>query len=170
MNPYLASQRSAAAVFFALIATQSIAQSGSAELLVATTANVYSVQMGETTVTARGGSGTLTVVRGSGAPFASGISATVQFASFSKLTPSGFDLETHALATFPSGDTLQLLFQRKSGSLLAGTSAEGTLELSGDTGRLTGVSGQCKYTVENLAGNSSVAIAKCEWGYTFPYR
>jgi hypothetical protein len=146
------------------------ADTGTVEMVLAAMANVYSVQMDETTVTARGGGGTLTFVRSSGAPFVEGLSAAVQFASFSKKTPSGFELEADAVATFSSGDTLLLLFKRHVGDLSAGTSGEGTLQLNGTSGRFTGISGQCTYKVDNLPANWNVTIAKCEWLYSFPYR
>jgi hypothetical protein len=58
---------------------------------------------------------------------------------------------------------LQLLFKRRSGDLAAGTSGEGTLQLTGDNGRFAGVSGQCEYRVDNLSGNWNVTVAKCNW-------
>ncbi len=146
------------------------AESGTVDIVLSASSNVYAVQMADTTVTARGGSGTVTFVRSSGAPFIEGASATVQFASFSKKTPSGFELEADGVATFSSGDTLLLLFRRQSGDLAAGTSGEGTLQLMGGSGRFSGVSGQCKYKVDNLPDNWNVTTAKCEWIYSFPYR
>jgi len=146
------------------------ADTGTVELVLAAISNVYSVQMDDTTVTARGGNGTVTFVHSSGSPFVEGASATVQFASFSKKTPSGFDLEADGVATFISGDTLLLIFKRQSGDLAAGTSGEGTLRLAGGSGRFAGVSGDCSYKVDNLPGNWNVTVAKCEWNYTFPYR
>jgi hypothetical protein len=159
----------AAAACLCLASVQVYADTGTVEMVLAAMANVYSVQMDDTTVTARGGTGTLTFVHSSGAPFVEGLSATVQFASFSKKTPSGFELEADAVATFLSGDTL-LLFKRHVGDLSAGTSGEGTLQLNGTSGRFTGVSGQCTYKVDNLPANWNVTIAKCEWLYSFPYR
>jgi hypothetical protein len=146
------------------------ADKGTVDLVLAAVSNVYSVQMDDTTVTARGGNGTVTFVHSSGAPFVEGASATVQYASFSKKTPSGFELEADAVATFASGDTLLLVFKRQSGDLAAGTSGEGTLWMPGGSGRFAGVSGQCTYKVDNLPGNWNVTVAKCEWNYSFPYR
>jgi hypothetical protein len=146
------------------------AQSGTVDIVLSAKSDVYAVQMGDTTVTARGGNGTVTVVRSSGAPFVEGASATVRYASFSKKTPSGFELEADGVATFSSGDTLLLLFKRQSGDLAAGTSADGTLQLTGESGRFAGVNGQCKYRVDNLPGNWNVTVARCEWIYSFPYR
>jgi hypothetical protein len=159
-----------AAGLLSLASAPGHAESGTVDIVLAGSSNVYAVQMADTTVTARGGHGTVTFVRSSGAPFVEGASATVQYASFSKKTPSGFELEADGVATFSSEDTLLLLFKRQSGDLAAGTSGEGTLHLMGGTGHFAGVSGQCTYKVDNLPGNWNVTIAKCEWNYSFPYR
>ena len=159
-----------AAGLFSLASAPGHAESGTVDIVLSAISNVYAVQMGDTTVTARGGNGTVTFVRSSGAPFVEGASATVQYAGFSKKTPSGFELEADGVATFSSEDTLLLLFERRSGELAAGTSGEGALHLTGGTGHFAGVSGQCKYKVDNLPGNWNVTIAKCQWLYSFPYR
>ena len=65
--------------------------------------------------------------------------------------------------------TLLLLFKRQSGDLAPGTSGEGTLYLTGGSGRFAGVNGQCQYKMDDLSGDWNV-IAKCQWLYTFPYR
>ena len=160
----------AASGLLSLVSPPCHAESGTVDIVLAASSNVYAVQMADTTVTARGGNGTVTFVRSSGAPFVEGASATVEYASFSKKTLSGFELEADAVATFSSEDTLLLLFKRESGDLAAGTSGEGTLYLAGGSGRFAGVDGQCKYKVDNLPGNWNVTIAKCEWIYSFPYR
>jgi hypothetical protein len=170
MNKHHESACFVAAGIFLLVSAPCHAETGTVDIVLAAIANVHTVQMADTTVTARGGNGTITFVRSSGAPFVEGTSATVQYVSFSKKTPSGFELEADAVATFSSEDTLLLLFKRQSGDTAAGTSGEGTLHLTGGSGRFAGVSGQCKYKVDNLAGNWNVTIAKCEWVYAFPYR
>lgn len=139
------------------------AESGTVEIVLSAISTVSAVQMGDTTVTARGGSGTVTFARSSGGPFVEGASGTVQYASFSKKTATGFELEADGVATFASNDTLELLFKRRSGDLAAGTSGEGVLHLTGGAGRFAGLSGECKYKVENLPGNWNVTIAKCQW-------
>jgi hypothetical protein len=87
----------------------------------------------------------------------------VQCARFSRKTPTSFELEADCVATFTPDETLQLLFKRRTGDVVAGTSGDGTLQLSGGTGRFAGVSGQCKYKVENLPGNWNVTNSKCQW-------
>jgi len=103
----------------------------------------------------------------SGRPFVEGASGTVQYASFSKNTPSGFELEADGVVTFSSEDTLLLLFERRLDD--PGTSGDGTLRLMGGSGRFAGVNGQCQYKMDDLSGDWNV-IAKCQWLYTFPYR
>ena len=157
-----------AAGLFSLASAPGHAESGTVDIVLSAISNVYAVQMGDTTVTARGGNGTVTFVRSSGAPFVEGASATVQYAGFSKKTPSGFELEADGVATFSSEDTLLLLFERRSGDL--GTSGEGTLHLMGGSGRFAGVNGQCRYKMDDLPGEWNVTSSKCQWLYSFPYR
>ena len=144
------------------------AESGTVDMVLSVTSNVYSVQMGDTAVTAGGGNGTLKFIHSSGRPFVEGASATVQYASFSKKTPSGLELEADGVATFSSEDTLLLLFERRSDD--TGTLGEGTLHLTGGSGRFAGVDGRCRYKMDALPGNSDVTFARCEWLYSFPYR
>ena len=146
-----------------LVPISSYAESGTVDVLVSTVSVVTSVPMGDTTVTARSGNGTITFIRSSGGPFVEGVSGTAQFASFSKKSPVAFELEADGLATFSSEDTLLLLFKRRTGDLAAGTSGEGTLQLIGGAGRFAGINGQCKYKVENLSGNWQVTTGKCQW-------
>ena len=158
----------AAAGLCSLVSVPGHAASGTVDLVLSTTANVYAVQMGDSTVTASGGNGTLKFVHSSGRPFVEGASATVQYASFSKTTPSGLNLEADGVATFSPEDTLLLLFQRRSDD--PGTSGEGTLQFTGGTGRFAGVTGQCRYKTDSLPDDANVTVAKCQWLYSFPYR
>ena len=141
---------------------------GSMELAMKATTKDYVVEMGESTVTAMTGSGTLTFTRGSGKPFDDGASATVRYVGFSKTQPSGLELEADAVATFSPDDTLLLLFQRSAED--NGTSGEGNLQLTGGTGRFTGISGHCRYKMEIVSEDASTTVARCEWLHSFPYR
>jgi len=143
------------------------AASGTVDMVISAKCSAFTVQMGETTVTASGGSGTLTFLHSSGRPFVEGSSATLQYASFARNTPSGLELEADGLATFTEDDTLLLLFERRSDS--PGSSGEGTLRLTGGTGRFAGVDGQCKYKAENLPDEWNL-VANCQWLFSFPYR
>jgi len=144
------------------------AESGTVDLVLTTTAKTFVVEMGESTVTASGGNGSLKITRSSGRSFVEGASATVQYVSFSKTQPSGLELEADAIATFSEEDTLLLLFQRRSDD--PGTSGEGNMQFIGGTGRFAGVSGQCRYKMDKVPGNANVTVARCQWAYSFPYR
>ncbi len=157
-----------AAVLCSLVPVAGRAASGTVEVVLSSTLNVYAVQMGESTVTATGGKGMLTFAHSTGRPFVDGASATVELASFSKTTPSGLELEADGLATFSPEDTLLLLFERRSDDL--GTSDEGNLSLAGGTGQFAGVTGQCRYKMGNGADDANLTTANCQWVYQFPYR
>ena len=144
------------------------AENGTVDLILTTTAKVFAVEMGESTVTASGGNGTLKITRSSGRSFVEGASATVQYVSFSKTQPSGLELEADGVATFSPEDTLLLLFQR--GSDDPGTSGEGNIKFTGGTGRFAGISGQCRYKMDHSPDDKDVTVAKCQWVYSFPYR
>jgi hypothetical protein len=149
------------AVYGLLIPLSSGADTGNVDIIISALSTPSVVQMEGTTVTARGGTGTITFVHSSGEPFTEGASAAVQFASFSKKTASGFELEADGAATFESGDILNLLFKRKTGDLAPGTSGEGLLQLLAGSGRFAGIKGECTYKVVNLQHNWGVTIAKC---------
>jgi hypothetical protein len=139
------------------------AESGTAELLFSGVSTLSSVQMGDTTVTSSATSGTITTIRSSGGPFAEGVSGTVQCARFSRKSPSGFELEADCVGTFATGATLSFLFKRKSGDVVAGSKGEGTLQIAGIAGAFAGVTGECKYRVENFPGNWNVTLSNCQW-------
>ena len=157
-----------AAVLGLFVPVAGQAASGTVEVVLSSNLNVYAVQMGESIVTATGGKGKLTFAHSTGRPFVDGASATVELASFSKTTPSGLELEADGLATFSEEDTLLLLFERRSDDL--GTSDEGNLSLAGGTGQFAGITGQCRYKMENRADDANLTTANCRWVYQFPYR
>jgi len=146
-----------------LMPLSSLADSGSVDIIISGPSNPSVVQIEDTTITARGGNGTITFVHSSGEPFTEGASAAVQFVSFSKKTASEFELEADGAATFESGDILNLLFKRKTGDLAPGTSGEGILQLSAGNGRFSGIKGKCTYKVANLRNNWNVTFARCQW-------
>src|SRR4051812_37640642 len=86
-----------------LMPLSSLADSGSVDIIISGPSNPSVVQIEDTTITARGGNGTITFVHSSGEPFTEGASAAVQFVSFSKKTASEFELEADGAATFESG-------------------------------------------------------------------
>jgi len=156
----------AIAGFCFLSPVASHAESGNVDLVINATAKVYAVEMGESTVTARAGDGKLMFRHGSGRAFADNSAASVQYVGFSRTTPSGLELEADGVATFSPDDTLLLVFQRHADDL--GTSNEGSLELTGGTGRFAGITGHCRYRTDDSSDWS--VVANCQWLYSFPYR
>ena len=143
------------------------AASGTVELRLAAKPDFHAVEMGDTVVTAIGGSGELSVRNSGGRPFIDGANAEFRFAGFAKATPSGRELEADAVATFGPEDTLLLVFERHASD--AGAQDEGSLQLAGGSGRFAGVSGECRYRLEEPPGEWNVT-ATCDWLYVFPYR
>jgi hypothetical protein len=139
------------------------AESGTVEMLLSGVRTLSSVDMGGTTVTGGGATGTITIIRSSGGPFTEGESGTSQCATFSKKSSSGFELEAACAATFSSEDKVSFTFKRKTGDIVAGSSGEGIEQIAGGTGRFAGISGQCKYKVDNFPGNWNVTTSKCQW-------
>ena len=150
-----------------LVSVAGYAEGGTVDLAINTKTKVYAVQMGEATVSAAAGNGKLVFSRGTGRAFADGASAALEYVSFSRTTPSGLELEADGVATFSPDDILLLVFERRSDDI--GTSNEGSLELTGGTGRFAGVTGHCRYRADNAPDNWNVR-AKCQWLYSFPYR
>jgi hypothetical protein len=146
------------------------AENGTVELIFAGNANVYSVEMEDTTVSARGGTGTFRFLRSSGAPVAGNERGSLQYVSFSKKSSIGFQLESDGVATFSAEDTLFFVLNQHSADVGAGRPGEGTLQLTGGTGRFSGIKGQCRYAAEELPESSNVTKAQCDWSYSFPYR
>ena len=127
------------------------AESGTVDIVLSAKPNVYAIQMGDTMVTASGGDGTLTFVHSSGRPFVEGTSAPVRYASFSKDTPSGLELEADGVATFSPDDTLLLLFERKSSDI--GTPNSEGLSLRYSRGHVQIVT---TYAVQQSEGRPSI--------------
>lgn len=144
------------------------AASGTVDLVLDVRAKTYAVQMGESTVTASAGNGTLVFSHSSGRPFVDDESAAVEYVGFSRTTPSGLELEADGVATFPAEDTLLLVFRRRPDD--PGTSGEGNLQFAGGTGRFAGIGAQCRYRTERAAEDREVTVARCQWVYSFPYR
>jgi hypothetical protein len=143
------------------------AASGTVELLLTATSEVHAVEMGETLVTATGGTGRLTVSHSSGRPFVDDTRAEFRFAGFARATPSGRELEADALVAFGAADTLMLVFERHASD--PGAQDEGRLHLAGGSGRFAGVTGECRYRLDEPPGQWNVT-ATCDWLYVFPYR
>jgi hypothetical protein len=115
------------------------------------------VQMGDTTVTARGGAGTMTIINSTGDMFKVGQSAIVHFVGLSKKTPTGFELEADGVADFEN-DPIQIVAIRRTGNIGAGTSGEGRAHMKSNR-----FEADCSYSVVGLPDNWGVTIYKCRW-------
>lgn len=133
------------------------------EFLGSFVANYAKSEFGDTTVTGGGSSGTITITKSSGGPFMEGTSGLIQCIVFAKKSPAGMDLEADCPASFSSEDTILYVSKRRSGDVVAGSSGEGTTQIAGGTGKFAGITGQCRYKVDYLAGNRVVSINKCQW-------
>jgi len=152
------------AVFACLIAPKvSMADTGTYESVTSLVTNYVKSERGDETVTGGSSSGTTTFTKSSGGIFAEGSSSLFECIIFAKRSASGMDLEAPCTQTDSSGDKLFSLAKRRTGDVTAGTSAEGTSELTGGTGKFAGLTGKCKYKVDYLSGNRLVSIAKCQW-------
>lgn len=139
------------------------AESGTMEVVGSFLANYSKSEFGDTTLTAGGSSGTLTVTRSGGEPFLEGSSGLIECIVFAKKSSSGLDLEADCTSTFSSEDKVLWLSKRKSGDVVTGASGEGTTQILGGTGRFAGMTGQCRYKLDPLGGNRVVSISKCQW-------
>jgi hypothetical protein len=133
------------------------------DFLGASVATVSNVPIGATTVTARSASGTVTVTKSSGGPFAQDASAIQQCVSFSKKTASTFDLEADCSIVFSPQDSLSFIFKRKVGDIVEGASGTGVQQILNGTGRFAGISGECTYKTQVLSGNWVVTHSACKW-------
>ena len=115
------------------------------------------------TVIGGSSSGTATVIRTSGGPFAEGSSDLADCIVFAKRSAASFDLEADCTTTSTSGDKIFSVARRKTGDVTAGSTGEGRSQIVGGTGRYAGINGNCTYKVDNLSANRLVTIVKCDW-------
>lgn len=141
----------------------SMAESGTYESVTSLVTNYIKSERGDETIVGGSSSGTTTFTKSSGGAFSEGSSSLFECIIFARRSSSGMDLEAPCTQTDPSGDKLFSLAKRKKGDVTAGTSAEGTSELTGGTGKFAGLTGKCTYKVDYLTGNRLVSIAKCQW-------
>jgi hypothetical protein len=139
------------------------ADSGTAELIGSFLANYARSEFGDTTYTAGGSSGTLTVSRSSGGPFVQGSSGVIECTVSAKKSPAGLDLEANCLSTFSPEDKLFWVSRRKSGDVAVGSPGEGITQIIGGSGRFAGMTGRCTYKIDPLPGNRLAGISQCQW-------
>ena len=139
------------------------ADSGTAEYVASFVVNYAKSEFGDTTLSAGGSSGTITITKSTGGPFVDGTSGLIECIVFAKKSPSGLDLEADCTSTFSPGDRLLWVSKRRSGDVSTGVAGEGTSQIVGGTGRFSGMSGQCSYKLDPLGSNRVVSISKCQW-------
>ena len=146
-----------------LMPALSHAESGTAELIGSFLTSYAKSEFGDTTYTAGGSSGTLTVSRSSGGPFLQGSSGVIECTVSAKKSPAGLDLEANCVSTFSPEDKLSWVSRRKSGDVAVGSPGEGITQIIGGSGRFAGTTGRCTYKIDPLPGNRLVGISQCQW-------
>lgn len=140
-----------------------LADTGTYEDVVSLLTNYTKSERGDETVVGGSSSGTSTVIRSSGGPFVEGSSSLFECIIFAKRSPAGMDLEAPCTRMDAAGDKLFSVARRKTGGVTAGSTGEGTSDITGGTGKFSGVTGKCAYRVDYLAGNRLVSMSKCQW-------
>jgi hypothetical protein len=139
------------------------AESGSYEMLYAFVTNYAKLEQPGRTITAGSISGTQTVLRSSGAPFAEGSNNVTDCLVYAKRTDSNIDVEAYCTSTYPSGDKMFSVSQRRSGDMSVGGGGAGKVQILGGTGQYASISGDCAYTTSYLPGNHVVNRLECRW-------
>lgn len=139
------------------------AETGTMEAINSLVPNYSKLEFGDSTLTAGGSSGTITVTKSSGSPFVEGMSGLVQCIVYAKKSPAGLDLDASCTISFSPEDKLFWVAKRRSGDVVVGASGEGAIQTAGGTGRFAGMSGQCTYKIDLLEGNHVVTMNKCQW-------
>jgi hypothetical protein len=146
-----------------LAAAFSHAESGTAELIGSFLASYAKPEFGNTTYTAGGSSGTLTVSRPGGGPFVEGSSGVIECTVSAKKSPAGLDLEANCASPFSPEDKLLWVPRRKSGHVADGSPGEGVTQILGGSARFAGMTGRCTYEIDPLPGNHLVSTSQCQW-------
>lgn len=139
------------------------AESGTYDSINSFVSNYVSFEHANQTIIGGPVQGTATTVKSSGGPFVEGASNAVECMTFAKKSPAGMDLEAPCTITDSSGDKSFIVYRRKSGDVNPGGGGVGTVELLGGTGKFSGVTGSCPYTVAFLPNNRGVTTQKCKW-------
>jgi hypothetical protein len=146
-----------------LAAPMARAESGTYQALYAFVTNYAKLEQPGRTITAGSISGTQTLLKSSGAPFAEGSNNVTDCLVYAKRTDSSIDVEAYCTSTFPSGDKMFTVSQRKSGDMNVGGGGAGKVQILGGTGSYAGVTGDCAYTTSYLPGNHVVNRLDCRW-------
>ena len=107
--------------------------------------------------------GTLTILESSGAPFMEGAHSINRCLVLARTSSAGLDLNAPCTMTDSDGDHLYMEALRRSGDIEAGGGGDGRFTLQGGTGKYAGLSGDCPYETEYLAGERVVTEMNCTW-------
>jgi hypothetical protein len=153
----------AAAIPMMVGAQAAIAESGTYEMLYSFVTNYTKLEQPGRTITAGSINGTQTILRSSGGPFSEGANNITDCLVYAKKTDSGIDVESYCTSTYPSGDKLFTMGQRRAGDMNVGGGGAGTIKILGGTGQYSDVTGTCTYRTDYLASNHVVNHNKCQW-------
>ena len=107
--------------------------------------------------------GTETITKSSGGLFVVNESSVFVCVVYAKKSDAGMDLEAPCATTDASGDISFTISKRSAGDTETGGGGDGRQEIVGGTGKYAGVTGNCTYTVDYVAGNRGITILSCEW-------
>lgn len=77
--------------------------------------------------------------------------------------PDALDLQSVCAVDAASGDGFTLVARRSAGNVEAGGGGRGTMELTGATGKYSGIKGTCEYDIDYLEGQWLVLMTDREW-------
>ena len=107
--------------------------------------------------------GTVTIVDSSGGPFVAGANRPSDCLVFSRDSDGGIELDAPCTSTDADGDVVYSRAVRRQGDVAIGGGGAGTWQLLGGTGKYAGISGNCSYTTEYLAGSRVAVLSECTW-------
>ena len=136
-------------------------ESGAFRVLVSLVRDYTTIDHAGGKVTGGAATGTSTVIRSSGEPFAEGAHGLATCVVLVRTSDAGIEIESPCTITDASGDSWFILSRRTAGDMQEG--GGGRFDLLGGTGKYAGVSGSCPYDVEYLPDDHLVATSDCTW-------
>ena len=139
------------------------AKSGSFEIVLSAVTNFAAVEQLDHVVRAGTLDGTVTIIESTGGPFEAQSSGTISGLVYLKKSANGIDLESPGVFTDSSGDKWYAVARRSVGDQAVGGGGGGRQEITGGTGKYTGIAGSCEYVVDYLPDNKLVTRSTCHW-------
>jgi len=160
---YLASILFGATIMFGIAHGALAGESGSFSAVMGFNSDYTRIEFAGGNVTGGALRGPATITKSSGAPFVEGESSARVCIVYAKETEAGVQLEAPCVLTDLSGDQLYLMANRSIGDVAAGGGGAGKQQIMGGTGKYSGMTGSCDYSVAYLPGDIGVTQTKCEW-------